>query len=214
MLIELMQKDLNFWEEQMDLLAQQDYVVIDHFFNSKELTSAHHFFEQKQDEGAFAKAAIGASGTEKIIREIRGDYTYWLERDRDTELHAVFDVLDEVKSVFNRLLFLSLADYEFHLAHYPEGSFYKKHLDQFEGRKNRMISVIVYLNKGWKDGDGGELRIHSKGEDAIDIAPLENRCVMFRSDTLFHEVLTSNTSRKSITGWMLYQPAVLPYLAM
>jgi SM-20-related protein len=207
-----MQKDLNFWEEQMDLLAQQDYVIIDQFFNSERLKSAHHFFEQKQEEGEFQKAAIGAAGTSKVINEIRGDYTYWLERERDTELAAIFEALDDVKTIFNRLLYLSLAYYEFHLAHYPPGSFYKKHLDQFEGRKNRMISVIVYLNKGWKDGDGGELRIHPEGQVAIDIAPLENRCVMFRSDTLFHEVLTSNTSRKSITGWMLYQPAVLPYL--
>ena len=209
-----MQKDLNFWEEQMDLLAQQDYVVIDQFFNPEYLSSTHQFFEQKLKEGEFQKAAVGASGTSKVINEIRGDYTYWLEREKDIELAGVFEALDEVKLIFNRLLYLSLADYEFHLAHYPKGSFYKKHLDQFEGRKNRMISVIIYLNKDWKSGDGGELRIHPKGEKSIDIAPLENRCVMFRSDTLLHEVLTSNTSRKSITGWMLYQPAVLPYLAL
>lgn len=209
-----MQKDLNFWEEQMDLLAQQDYVVIDNFLTPEHLNSVHHFFNQKQEEGVFKKAAIGAAGTEKIIREIRGDYTFWLEKNRDIEISPVFDALDEVKSIFNRLLFLSLADYEFHLALYPQGSFYKKHLDQFEGRKNRMISVIIYLNKDWKDGDGGELRIYPEGKDPINIAPLENRCAMFRSDTLFHEVLTSNTSRKSITGWMLYQPAVLPYLAL
>ena len=209
-----MQKDLNFWDEQMDLLAQQDYVVIDNFLPKEHLLKAHDFFEQKQDEGVFKKAAIGASGTEKVIREIRGDYTYWLEKNRDVELSPVFETLDEVKSVFNRMLYLSLADYEFHLAHYPEGSFYKKHLDQFEGRKNRMISVIIYLNKGWQEGDGGELRVYPEGKEALNIAPLDNRCAMFRSDTLFHEVLTSNTSRKSITGWMLYQPAVLPYLAL
>ncbi len=209
-----MQKRLNFWEEQMDLLAQQDYVIIDQFFNTKNLSIAHDFFEQKQNEGVFKKAAIGAAGTEKVIHEIRGDYTFWLERTRDSELQSIFEILDEIKFVFNRLLFLSLADYEFHLAHYPIGSFYKKHLDQFEGRKNRMISVIIYLNKGWKIGDGGELRIHPEGSNSFDIAPLENRCVMFRSDTLFHEVLPSNASRKSITGWMLYKPAVLPYITL
>ncbi|HLV41501.1 MAG TPA: 2OG-Fe(II) oxygenase [Brumimicrobium sp.] len=207
-----MQKDLNYWERQMDLLAQQDYVVIDDFFNSEELINAHHFFEQKQEENVFKKAGIGALTKNKVINEIRGDFTYWLERNRDIELVPIFDVLDEVKSIINRLLFLSLADYEFHLAHYPEGSFYKKHLDQFESRNNRMISVIIYLNKGWEVGDGGELRIYPDGDKSIDIAPLENRCVMFRSDTLYHEVLTSNTSRKSITGWMLYKPAVVPHL--
>nr|WP_299203898.1 2OG-Fe(II) oxygenase [uncultured Brumimicrobium sp.] len=209
-----MQRDLGYWDEQMDLLAQQDYITIDNFFNPEDLNNAHHFFETKQQEGVFQKAAIGASGNEKIINEVRGDYTYWLEKGKHTQINSIFETLDEVKSIFNRLMYLSLADYEFHLAHYPKGSFYKKHLDQFDGRNNRMVSVIIYLNKGWKDGDGGELRIYPEGQDPIDIAPLENRCIMFRSDTLYHEVLTSNTSRKSITGWMLYQPAVLPYLVL
>lgn len=209
-----MQKDLIFWESQMDLLAQQDYVIIDRFFHTDTLITAHQFFNAKQKEAVFQKAAIGASGNKNVINEIRGDYTYWLDKERDKELAAIFDVFDEVKSILNRSLFLSLSDYEFHLAHYPKGSYYKKHLDQFEGRNNRMISMLIYLNKDWKDGDGGELRIHPEGKNPIDIAPLENRCVLFRSDTLLHEVLKSNTSRKSITGWMLYQPTVLPYLTL
>lgn len=207
-----MHKDLPFWDRQMDLLAQQNYLIIDNYFTPEQLTIAHHFFDQKQKEDAFQKAAIGASANKKVINEIRGDYTYWLERERDLSLDSVFDVFDEVKSLLNRLMFLSLAGYEFHLAHYPKGSFYKKHLDQFDSRNNRMISMIIYLNKNWSTNDGGELRIYPEGEESVDIAPLENRCVIFRSDILFHEVLVSNTSRKSITGWMLYQPVILPFL--
>lgn len=207
-----MYKDLPFWDRQMDLLAQQNYLIIDNYFTPEQLTIAHHFFEQKQKENVFQKAAIGPSGNKKVISEIRGDYTYWLDRKKDIELKAVFENFDEVKSLLNRLMFLSLAGYEFHLAHYPKGSFYKKHLDQFDSRNNRMISMIIYLNKNWSTNDGGELRIYPEGEESVDIAPLENRCVIFRSDILFHEVLVSNTSRKSITGWMLYQPVILPFL--
>lgn len=207
-----MHKDLPFWDRQMDLLAQQNYLIIDNYFTPEQLTIAHHFFEQKQKENVFQKAAIGPSGNKKVISEIRGDYTYWLDRKKDIELKTVFENFDEVKSLLNRLMFLSLAGYEFHLAHYPKGSFYKKHLDQFDSRNNRMISMIIYLNKNWSTNDGGELRIYPEGEESVDIAPLENRCVIFRSDILFHEVLVSNTSRKSITGWMLYQPVILPFL--
>lgn len=207
-----MYKDLPFWDRQMDLLAQQNYLIIDNYFTPEQLTIAHHFFEQKQKENVFQKAAIGPSGNKKVISEIRGDYTYWLDRKKDIELKTVFENFDEVKSLLNRLMFLSLAGYEFHLAHYPKGSFYKKHLDQFDSRNNRMISMIIYLNKNWSTNDGGELRIYPEGEESVDIAPLENRCVIFRSDILFHEVLVSNTSRKSITGWMLYQPVILPFL--
>ncbi|RFC53980.1 2OG-Fe(II) oxygenase [Brumimicrobium aurantiacum] len=209
-----MQRSLKFWEEQMDLLAQQDYVVIDQFLNTEHLKTTHDFFNQKQAEDVFKKAAIGASGSEKIIREIRGDYTFWLDKQRDQEIRPFFEEMDEVKEKLNQLMYLSLSDYEFHLAHYPSDSFYKKHLDQFDGRRNRMISVIIYLNQDWKTGDGGELRVYPEGQNTFDIPPLENRMVMFRSDVLHHEVLKSNTSRKSITGWMLYQPAVLPYLAL
>lgn len=77
-----------------------------------------------------------------------------------------------------------------------------------------MISMLVYLNENWKEGDGGELRVYPEGKEFITIPPINNRCVMFRSDVLIHEVLVSHAPRKSITGWMLYQPAALPYIAL
>src|SRR5699024_4027152 len=124
-----MQKDLLFWDSQMDLLAQQDYVIIDRFFNAEALITAHHFFDVKQKEDVFQKAAIGASGKKNVINEIRGDYTYWLDRKRDEELDVIFDVFDDVKSVINRLLFLSLSDYEFNLEYYLKGSYVNNYLE-------------------------------------------------------------------------------------
>ena len=72
-----------------------------------------------------------------------------------------------------------------------------------------MISMIIYLNKGWKNGDGGELRIYPENAEAMNVEPLFNRCVLFRSDMLEHEVLTAHTDRRSVTGWMLYQPSII-----
>lgn len=200
---------LSLWEEQMDLLAQQDYAIIDNFLEDPALNEIIDFFERKINEDKLAKAAIGTSIDKKIIDEIRGDYTYWLDKKRDENSLSLFNTLDEMKMLFNRFFFLSLSDYEFHLALYPKGTFYKKHLDQFQGRNNRMISMIIYLNHEWKSGDGGELRIYPEGKEPKTIAPLMNRCVLFRSDLLYHEVLTANKDRKSITGWMLYQPTPL-----
>ncbi len=200
---------LSRWEEQLDLLAQQDYTIIDNFFEPDSLSELLEFFAQKIKEDQLAKAAIGASSDKKIIREIRGDYTFWLDKKRDIEVLSLFNTLDEMKNLFNRLFFLSLSDYEFHLALYPIGSFYRKHLDQFQGRNNRMISMIIYLNSNWKNGDGGELKIYPEDQEPINIAPLMNRCVLFRSDVLYHEVLTANQDRKSLTGWMLYKPSPL-----
>lgn len=200
---------ISHWEEQLDLLAQQDYVVIDNFLESQLLNQLISFFNKKIAEDKLAKAAIGSSSDKKIIEAIRGDYTFWLDKERDRNSLELFEALDEMKSLINRMFYLSLSDYEFHLALYPKGSFYKKHLDQFQGRNNRMISIIVYLNQDWKDGDGGELKIYPTEKENLIIAPLLNRCVMFRSDVLYHEVLTAYCDRKSITGWMLYQPSPL-----
>lgn len=208
-----MSRDELFWADIFDKMAQQDYVVLDNFLEVQTIQRTMDFFRNKEDEDVFKKAAIGSSGNELIIHEVRGDYTFWMDKNRDAELSDLFEVLDQVKFWINRMCFLSLSDYEFHLALYPKGSFYKRHLDQFAGRNNRMISVIIYLNKNWKNGDGGELRIYPEENDSLDIQPLYNRCVLFRSDTLEHEVLKANKDRKSVTGWMLYKPSPLAVLS-
>lgn len=203
------------WEERMDTLSLFDYVVIDNFLSTNILINLKTYFKEKELQDKLDQAAIGASGDSKVINEIRGDYTYWLDKKRDEKALKIFESLDEVKSMINRFCFLSLSDYEFHLALYPVDSFYKKHLDQFKGRNNRMISMIIYLNENWKHGDGGELKIYPEGKEDKIIEPIENRCILFRSDILYHEVLPTNKPRKSITGWMLYQPnLVVPVIPL
>lgn len=200
-----MLKDNRFWDTQMDLLAQQDYIIIDDFFQPTSLQLIYDFFHQKMKENVFRSALIGQNNEAKEVRAIRNDDIYWLNPSIQ-ELSPIFNTLEVLRLNFNRLLYLSLSGYEFHLAHYPKNSFYKKHLDQFKGRNNRLLSIVIYLNKNWQEKDGGALRIYRE-EKTIDIAPIENRCVIFRSDHLYHEVLLSHNSRKSLTGWMLYEPA-------
>jgi len=202
-------KQNSIWEERMDTLSQRDFVVIDDFLTPNVLSNLKKYFREKEIQDKLDKAAVGAAGDSKIINEIRGDYTYWLDKARDQKELEIFETLDEVKMMINRFCFLSLSDYEFHLALYPKGSFYKKHLDQFKGRNNRMISMIIYLNENWQHGDGGELKIYPEGNEEKIIQPIENRCILFRSDVLYHEVLPTNKPRKSVTGWMLYQPSPL-----
>jgi SM-20-related protein len=84
---------------------------------------------------------------------------FWLEKRRDHELSDLFLLLDDIKSIFNRLCYLSLSGYEFHLAHYPKHSCYKRHLGQFKERNNRMITIIIYLNEAWAKADGGALKV-------------------------------------------------------
>lgn len=199
------------WIEWIDTLAEQDYVCIDNFLPEETYSLIEAFFNEQDENERFKKAAIGALADKKIVSEIRGDYTYWIDRKRDESLSPYFDLVDETIAKLNRFCYLSLAGYEFHLTYYPPGSFYKKHVDQFKGRRNRMISMIIYFNEDWKPGDGGELKMYKpEGEELVN--PIRNRCVLFRSETVEHEVLETLTGRKSVTGWLLYQPSGVGYI--
>ena len=199
------------WLTWIDELSDKSIVVIDDFLPKELWQTLRDFLVQKEDENDLKKAALGTGANKQIIEEIRGDYTFWLEENRDVELLLFFDLATELKSMLNRFCFLSLSAYEFHLAHYPVGSYYKKHIDQFSSRSNRMITLIIYLNENWKEGDGGELKVYQSEEKLIE--PIKNRCVLFKSADIPHEVLATNKTRYSLTGWFLYQAQGIGFLA-
>lgn len=198
------------WLAWIDELSENDIVTIDNFLPLELWQKLKDFLVQKDEEDDLKKAALGVGANKQIIEEIRGDYTFWLEENRDESLKDFFSLANELKSMLNRYCYLSLSGYEFHLAHYPMGSFYKKHLDQFNTRSNRMITLIIYLNETWSPENGGELKVYHTEEKLI--SPLKNRCVLFKSAEVPHEVLKTNTSRYSLTGWFLYQPPGIGFL--
>jgi SM-20-related protein len=191
----------------MDELSGNDFVIIDNFLNERLLERVQSFFQSHLD--AFSKAGIGALDQNVIRSDIRGDYTFWLDRKRDVELNEYWNLVDETLYIYNRYCFLGLSGYEFHLAHYPRGGHYEKHLDQFNKRNNRTISMVIYLNKYWQKGDGGELEIFKEDGSSFLVEPIESRCVMFKSAVVPHRVLASEKPRYSLTGWLLQQPSAL-----
>ncbi len=191
----------------MDELSCNDFVIVDDFLDAPLISTIRQFFLSHLD--SFSKAGVGALDNHVIRSDIRGDLTYWLDRKRDSDLDVFWLLLDETIHIYNRYCFLGLSGYEFHLACYPKGGHYEKHVDQFNKRNNRTISMVIYLNKDWKKGDGGELELYLKDGNTMLVEPLEARCVMFKSADLPHRVLTSNIARYSLTGWLLQQPAAL-----
>jgi SM-20-related protein len=146
-------------------------------------------------------------GNELVIREeIRTDHVKWLSGENVTESQRGYlDILEEVRLELNRSLFLGLLDFEGHFAVYPEGGFYKAHLDQHRDRGERVVSVILYLNDDWQPGDGGELKLWTTpGEKEgayVIIEPRLGTLVCFLSADFWHEVLPAIKTRASITGW-------------
>lgn len=195
----------------MDSLADNDFVIIDDFLSQELLIQLSSFFDKKIIENDLEKAGIGALGNHKIIESIRGDYVYWLNEDRDLELVKLFNQLNEMICILKRYCFLSISDLECHLAYYPKGLFYKKHVDQFKERNNRIISFALYLNQDWKEEHEGQLVIYKDGLEHK-INPIKNRIVLFKSADLVHEVLLTNQPRYSVTGWMLNNPVGLGFL--
>lgn len=194
----------------IDELSDRNFVVIDNFLDDQLYQLITSFFQEKLDR--FQHAGIGTNSDNQINRNIRGDLTYWLDAERDKELEPFWQLLQEMASLLNRYCYLSLSGFEFHLAHYPPGAHYGRHLDQLSNRNNRIISMIIYMNEGWKPGDGGELEIISKEEEVILVEPIAKRCVLFKSAEVLHGVLEAHKSRYSLTGWLLHYPASLGYL--
>lgn len=200
------------WVDWIDQMAQHDYVVIRDFLPLSVYEKLKSYLNEKLDEQMFEQAGIGALADNHVITRIRGDETFWLDRERDRgEIHEFYELVEEMIAYFNRLCYMSLSGFEFHFAHYPKGTFYKRHVDQFRDRSNRLITFILYFNDDWKRGDGGELVIYREKED-IKVDPTGNSAVLFRTEGLEHEVLLSSESRFSLTGWLLYQPSNVGYI--
>lgn len=192
------------WLTWIDELSYKDYVIIDDFLDEVLYINIKSLFEEKL--GLFTQAGIGSLNQHTVETAIRGDKTYWLDKQRDTEIEGFWEVVEQTVSMFNRYCYLSLSGYEFHFAKYPPGSHYHTHLDQFQNRNNRTISMILYLNEDWQPGDGGELEVFNKDESSFLVPPLRNRCVMFKSAVVPHGVLESHKNRYSLTGWLLQRP--------
>ena len=105
---------------------------------------------------------------------------------------------------------------ELKFAFYPSGGCYQRHLDALQvpgSGWTRAYSFILYLNKGWLPRHGGCLRVFraaaagegggtEKGEAHLDVPPAPGTLVVFKSDTVAHEVLPTNSMRVAIVGWL------------
>lgn len=154
------------------------------------------------NQKALKKAGIGNGHVLTKDEKIRRDKIFWLDKKSKNKSELLFfELIDSFVLYLNRTCFAGIKSYEFHYALYEKGAFYKKHIDQFKSDNARAFSMIMYLNDGWVKEDGGELKIHQNVEIQI-ISPENQKCVFFKSNELEHEVLVTNVSRMSITGWL------------
>jgi SM-20-related protein len=193
----------NSIEAMLSDIETQHWAICSDFLSPDQAIALAAELRHIYQQGEFQRAGIGTGANYERKAEIRGDLVYWLEEDRLSSLQACFwQQIQTLKDALNRTFFLGLQDFEAHFALYPQGSFYKKHLDQHQAVQERLISCILYLNPNWKKGDGGELRIYLADDAYIDVEPTLATFVCFRSDTVWHEVLPTNVPRAALTGWL------------
>ncbi|MGI4839779.1 MAG: 2OG-Fe(II) oxygenase [Janthinobacterium lividum] len=156
--------------------------------------------------GELAPAAVGRGVSQEVREGIRGDRIQWIEPGESAPCDAYLHIMDSLREVLNRSLFMGLEEFECHFALYPPGAFYRRHVDRFRDDDSRMVSVVLYLNTGWVPGDGGELRLYLKGDVAHDVAPIGGSLVVFLSGDMPHEVLPAERDRLSLTGWFRRRP--------
>jgi SM-20-related protein len=159
--------------------------------------------------GGFKKAGVGRAAGYAVRADIRGDYIHWLSPDSLSPAARQFwDEVERLRVTLNRELFAGLAEFESHFAHYPSGTRYEKHVDRFSTSDARLLSCVLYLNEHWRPEDGGELRIYppESREDFINLLPEAGTMVVFRSDSVYHEVLPAMRDRFSIAGWLRHRP--------
>jgi SM-20-related protein len=157
---------------------------------------------QLQQEELMTAAGIGNDGLKDPNQKMRGDKIYWLDKNRGNHYEQQFlRLIEDFIDHLNSTCYTGINAYEFHYAVYEEGSFYKRHRDQFKNDSDRKYSLINYLNKNWLEEDGGQLLIY-QNEETRQILPQSQTAVFFKSDEMEHEVAKANRRRMSVSGWL------------
>jgi SM-20-related protein len=178
-------------------------IGIDPGFMSKSLSEGlQQNILQLQKDQLMTVAGIGNEAEKDQHQKMRADKIYWMDKSHDNQYEQEFlQLAEDFIDRLNSTCYTGINGYEFHYAVYEEGSFYKRHRDQFQNDSNRKFSLINYLNDNWLEEDGGQLLVY-QNEETQTIEPHAQTAVFFKSDEMEHEVSKANRSRMSITGWL------------
>lgn len=186
-------------------LQDKPWAVVDSWLSPDLLRALHEEALGHFHAANMRPAGVGRGSAHQVIPAVRSDFILWLDPRQPTATQAaLWQALDELRVQLNRRFFLGLKRFEGHYAVYPQGAHYNTHIDQFRDAGHRRVSFVLYLNPAWSPDMGGALRIYERDTPqavATDILPAWGRAVVFFSDNVPHEVLTTHAERFSFTGW-------------
>lgn len=158
----------------------------------------------REAAGDMSRAAIGREDQQTLATRIRRVDAAWLDGSTDGEA-AFLAIAEHIRAAINRRLFLGLFEFEAQFLTYPPGGFYQRHLDSLRGARNRIVSLVVYLNSDWQPHDGGALDIWTSPDDlgapSMTVEPRAGTMVLMLSEEIPHAVRPANATRRVIAGW-------------
>ena len=175
--------------------------VRDRFLASSQIRALTDCAHLRRARGDFSAARIGGERSVQRRGDIRGDSTCWIIPPLLPAEQALLAELERLRLELNAHDILGLFETELHYAWYPPGAGYARHVDQPQGRAQRQVSLVLYLNEDWAPAAGGELRIFFAAEHHRDIEPVAGRLVCFLTPGREHAVLPTQRDRLSISGW-------------
>jgi SM-20-related protein len=187
-------------------LARGEAVVLDAWLGDVHARALRLEILALVDARAFHAAGVGAGADHVVDRQVRRDSVCWFDDDGvggvqpGVEVAGFLARIDGLVAHLNATCFLALCSVECHAACYEAGAYYGAHKDTLQRDGRRVISYCYYLNDTWMPAAGGCLRLH--GAPDVDVAPLLDRLVVFRSADISHEVMPTSVRRLSLTGWL------------
>ena len=169
-------------------------MVIPDFLPAEVVTALAAEVQQLWSAGQLRTASIGQGSANQIREDVRNDHIQWLDEHNPSVAQACYwQAMHTLRQSLNEELYLGLVSLEAHFAMYPPGAFYRRHLDRFAQTSDRMLSCSLYLNADWQAEDGGQLRLYVD-EGHTDVLPVAGTLAVFRSDTVYHEVLPATSN--------------------
>ncbi len=165
---------------------------------------------------ALKTAGTGRGNAPVRDRSVRRDKIAWLQGTESPQ-SELFGFLESLRQGLNQRLFLGLKRFEAHYATYHRGDFYRAHVDSFQGRASRIVSLVLYLNDDWQPTDGGALQVfnrESENEVSGLVLPEMGRVALFMSEEIRHEVLEAHRTRYSLACWLRQDEIALPVSAL
>lgn len=186
------------WQEKMtepmlDKFVEMGYLILDDCFDLG-------FVKQLQQESGFIEYKEATLTHGERLTAIRGDSIRWIDESCDIG-NQYLQAVEDLGRFFNQTLFAGIRHCEAHYARYPVGFGYQWHTDNPQGRDERVISAVFYLNDEWGENDGGAIALIDKQENEQKLLPKANRLVVFDSN-LRHQVEITNRERFSIATWL------------